>query len=246
MLSAFVLRVIALLSMLVDHIGYILDFMPFRAVGRIAFPLYVYLIINGYRHTKNRTRYAFRLTVMAFVSQIPFSLFETQQIWQPKWNVMVTLLLILLTVWSTDMLSRKKTTRYFALLPAVFFFGITYFSVILTDYGCRGILLAMVFWYFEKKPILLWLGSFVSIMFYYLLSIAKFSALALLGQTVIFPWPDLWGWVQLFNLLSLSLIQCYNGKKGYTPQNPTVAKVLQHSFYWFYPVHLLILYFIFY
>lgn len=239
-MTAFTLRLIALISMLFDHIGYCFGISPLRLIGRLAFPLYVYLIVNGYRHTRNRVRYALRLGVMAIVSQIPFSLFESGKILQLKCNVMVTLLLILLTVWGTDVLAKT----HFAPCPAVVFFLITYFGMIKCDYGCRGILLALVFWYFEDKPVLLWLGTFVSIMFYYLLSIAKFCALFLLGRGGVFPMPDTWGFVQLFALLSLPLIQLYNGKRGYAPKSPVAAKALQYGFYWFYPVHLLILYFI--
>ena len=73
------LRIIACVSMLLDHIGFAFNINILRIIGRLAFPLYVYLLYNGYKHTSNRFLYAVRLGVFAAVSQIPFSLFTTKQ-----------------------------------------------------------------------------------------------------------------------------------------------------------------------
>ena len=75
-LTAFHLKIIALVCMIIDHVGFsILDNIdPLRWIGRIAFPLYAFLIAEGCRYTKNRTRYLVRLCVFALISEIPFDI----------------------------------------------------------------------------------------------------------------------------------------------------------------------------
>jgi len=74
---------IAMLTMLIDHIGavWFADQSLFRIVGRIAFPIYAYYVVQGMYRTSNRRRYVIRLGILALLSQLPFSLlFETQTI----------------------------------------------------------------------------------------------------------------------------------------------------------------------
>ena len=83
-MSVFVLKIIATLSMIIDHIGFAIStnqlVLPghmcfkLRAVGRIAFPVYAFLLTNGFRKTSDRVRYLSRLLLFAAISQIPFSL----------------------------------------------------------------------------------------------------------------------------------------------------------------------------
>lgn len=69
------MQLIAMLTMLIDHTGYI--FFPeqpaWRYIGRIAFPLYCYLLVQGHLHTSSRPRYLFRLLLIAVASQIPYN-----------------------------------------------------------------------------------------------------------------------------------------------------------------------------
>ncbi|MDO4564357.1 MAG: TraX family protein [Clostridia bacterium] len=77
-MSAFVLKIIALLAMLLDHIGYVFWepgdslLMLFRYIGRIAFPIFAFQIAQGYVNTKNIYKYGLRLLILAVVSQLPF------------------------------------------------------------------------------------------------------------------------------------------------------------------------------
>lgn len=83
-MSVFILKIIATLSMVIDHIGYAIStnqlVLPghvcfkLRAVGRIAFPVYAFLLTNGFRKSSDRVRYLSRLLLFAVISQIPFSL----------------------------------------------------------------------------------------------------------------------------------------------------------------------------
>lgn len=83
-MSVFILKIIATLSMVIDHIGFAIStnqlVLPghmcfkLRAVGRIAFPVYAFLLTNGFRKTSDRVRYLSRMLLFAVISQIPYSL----------------------------------------------------------------------------------------------------------------------------------------------------------------------------
>jgi len=71
--SAFTLKIIALVTMIIDHAGVVLfpQYFIFRVIGRVAFPLFVYLIAEGFRHTRNTNKFLIRLFAFAIISQ-PF------------------------------------------------------------------------------------------------------------------------------------------------------------------------------
>ena len=279
-MSALVLRVIACVCMLLDHIGYCFAgrypfLTPLRWIGRIAFPLYVFLIVNGFRHTSNHFRYALRLAIFAVISQIPFALmFHRQELSQAidvvlkqplalittppgrtigTLNVFVTLLLALLTVWATDAMRKNRFLKYLCFLPAMAVFAVYYFGLIKSDYGAKGILLAMTFYLFDRERFpttggriaaffLTALGMLVSIYHNYLISFGFFCLHYLQGRPHTIDPPTKWELTQLFSLLALVPIFLYNGKKGRLPASRGGAKAIQLGFYLFYPVHILMLY----
>lgn len=244
-MSALTLRIIACLAMLVDHIGYINGNIYYRIIGRIAFPIFVYLITNGFRHTSSRIRYALRLALFALISQIPFSLFCYGSIAFHHGNVLFTLLLGLLCIWSIDILRKKTYLRWIALLPTLFVCGIYYFGIISSDYGMRGILLTVVFYLFHGKSIpkriLMTVGALLSVFSYYALSLGVAVAKWALGNALILPSMTQWEFLQIYSLGALIFIFMYNGRKGTYPKNRKTAKLLQYGFYAFYPVHQMIL-----
>lgn len=248
-MSALTLRIIACVSMLLDHIGYLLAgrcafLAPLRWIGRIAFPLYVFLIVNGFRHTHSRPRYALRLAAFAVLSQIPFTLFCDNRVFYPHLNVFVTLLCALLAVWATDVLRKGRHTKYFCLLPALLLFGAMYHSPVRIDYGAKGILLATVFYFFDGRPVLTALGLLGSVYYNRLISLA-FALLNLLrGQGFAFAPFTSWELTQSCSLLALVPIFLYNGEAGKLPQNPCAEKCVRLGFYAFYPLHLLLLHFL--
>ena len=240
-MSAMLLRIIACVSMLLDHIGYQYDIEFLRCVGRIAFPIFVFLICNGYRHTASKVRYGLRLAVFALISQVPYSLFLYNTIWREKGNVFVTLLLALLCIWTIDALL-KKNLWPIAFLPTLVICGIYHFGVIESDYGIRGILFVLVFFFFARdgrqEHWLLIAGMLCAI--YYPVAIRCLQWF--LGGIA----PTITGWeeTQIYSLFALPLILSYNGQKGSTPDGPILSKLTQWGFYLFYPAHMLVLWMI--
>ena len=244
-MSAFILRIIACVAMLLDHIGFITGNLFLRAIGRIAFPLFVYLLCNGYRHTSCRWRYALRLAIFAVISQIPFSLLCSNTLTHQTGNVFFTLLAGLLCIWATDLMRGNKFVKWLCWMPAVILLVVYKAGWIHSDYGARGVVLAMIFYLFDGKK--WWQYLCVAVLcliavFYNQLASAAVSLL--LNGTLAFPKLSKWDLWQLFSLASLPLIFLYNGKKGPQPNNKAVSKLVQLGFYLFYPLHMLVLWLI--
>ena len=241
-MSALLLRLIACLAMLIDHIGFQYNIHLFRCIGRIAFPIFVFLLCNGYRHTSSRLRYALRLGIFALISQVPFSLFCYNSLWHSNGNVFVTLFLSLVCIWTAARLLRSRNLKLLAFLPTLAICGLYYFGVLDSDYGIRGILFALTFYFFaregNKKTGFMTIGMLLSIYYPFLLGCIEW----LLGGPV--PVLSSWELTQIYSLFALPLILLYNGEKGSAPGSPVLAKLSQLGFYLFYPAHMLVLWLI--
>jgi len=106
-MSAFVLKIIAMITMTCDHVSYLIfgGFSFLNYIGRIAFPIFAYQISEGYIHTSNLRKYFLRLLVFALISQIPFSLFLSMYSDNFYLNIFFTLLLGLLAITVYDKLN---------------------------------------------------------------------------------------------------------------------------------------------
>ena len=137
------LQLVAIITMFIDHIGIV--FFPsqiwLRVVGRMAFPLFCYNIVQGLDYTKNPLRYALRLLVFALISQYPYMLALSHEVFEL--NVIFTLLLGMLSIWGIKI--RKHYSHI--LMPIICLI----ISALLTmDYGFRGVLL-IIFMYLCRK-----------------------------------------------------------------------------------------------
>ena len=241
-MSALALRVIACIAMLLDHIGYAWDLMPLRIVGRIAFPIFLYLICNGYKHTSDCRRYALRLGIFALLSQIPFSLFIYHELWSTKGNVFFTLLAALLCIWTADALCRRGLPKWLSPLPAAAVFFLYHYGVLSSDYGAKAIIMAMVFYLFDGEGVLRKLLTVLGVLFaLFYGTILSWGLQIIRGGGFQFPVIGEWAAIQIFSLLALPLIILYNGRKGDIPLRWSGRTALQFGFYAFYPLHQLLL-----
>lgn len=246
-MSALALRIVACVAMLIDHIGYFTHITAFRIIGRVAFPLFAYLIYNGYCHTSSKTRYALRLLVFALLSQVPFSLFCYDRLWAVNGNVFISLLVALLCLWSVDVMRSNRVLRWVCLLPTIVICALYYKGVIVSDYGAIGVLMVLVFYFCDHDGIqwmMLTCFGFLAAVFYdYVLALCKQAAFFLIGADAVLPILSTWKMQQVFSVLALPLIFVYNGEKGKLPDGVS-PRLVQYCFYLFYPVHQLILWLI--
>ncbi|MCR8660005.1 conjugal transfer protein TraX [Paenibacillus endoradicis] len=131
---------IAMLTMLIDHIGAI--FFPnellLRIIGRLSFPLYVYLMVVGYHRTRNYSKYVLRIGLLALISQLPYTVaFDVL-----RFNVIATLLVCLLTLKILDI---KKINLFFRIIIAVA--SIALLEIVPFDYGAYALVLMLIYRY---------------------------------------------------------------------------------------------------
>ncbi len=233
-LTSNMLRVIAVLLMLSDHIWatYMSLGNWMTYIGRMAFPIFAFQIAEGFVHTSNFKKYALRLLGFAIITEIPFNLFYSSRVFNPyHQNVLFTLLLGLLAVYVLDNLKKNFTKKnigrsllWIALICVAATLGFV-------DYGFLGMLTVVMFYVLRDFPFA-WLAQLVGMV---LINIVFFEGLVypveIFGKTFELPY-------QGFAVFSLIPIWLYGGRKGKS------SKVMQYGFYAFYPVHMLVLYLI--
>ena len=209
------LKLTACISMLLDHIG--AAFFPgagLRIIGRIAFPIYCFLLTEGIAHSRHPLRYGIRLVLGALLAELPYDLLFYGGITWEHQSVMLTLLLgfAMAMCW-------KKTGQF--LIP--FFLCFVAAEWMNTDYGGWGITLIALFLLTESLPDR-WKYQLLGM----LLIFAAMNSyqVSIIGVRV----P-----IQLFGVLSLIPIQWYSGAKS------TKSRWIQLGFYLFYPAHLALL-----
>ena len=167
-LSGSSLKVIAIVSMTIDHLGlYMLGgedaasgsvtYHLMRMVGRLAFPIFAFLLVEGYVHTRDIRKYMLNLFVAAVISDIPWMLlggFDSH-------NVMFTLLMGLMAMSLIDRFWQKKflTLSVIAMIGALA-------EWLQTDYSWRGIFLICVLFMFRDKPMLAFMFGLPLMMVY--------------------------------------------------------------------------------
>lgn len=214
-LSQETLKVIACMTMLLDHVGamFVRGY-TLRIIGRIAFPIFCFLMAEGAYYTKNPRKYALRLLIGALLSEIPFDLaFQRGLTWRSQ-SVMVTLLLGFLAVEAIQ--NTQNNLLKLLAVSAGFALG----QLLQTDYGGYGVLLIVLFSQARRKW---WLQTVLVAMFAWMMDSVPVQVL---GMRI----P-----IEMFALLAMLPIGCYSGRKR------SDSKVLQWAFYLFYPVHLTVL-----
>ena len=245
-LSSAVLKNIAVVTMLIDHIGAVIMarvliqnglyaamvsqeaydawmgqnsgvygiYLAMRIIGRLAFPIYCFLLAEGLQRTHNVKRYLGRMLLFALISEIPFDLAFSGRLWNMQYqNVFFTLFIGLMVIAGLRLvdqrLSGPETWRKLAgvgLYAVIIVAGSVLALVLKTDYSFKGILAITVLYLFRsRRKAQIWAGVIAFL---------------------------LMDGMEMIAALSFLLIWFYNGARG--RQN-------KYFFYFFYPAHLLLL-----
>lgn len=246
-LSSAALKTLAVVTMLIDHIGAVillrlliqngiyeatvseealtvflqqnatlyLTYSVLRTIGRLAFPVYCFLIVEGFQRTSNNRKYLLRLGLFALLSEVPFDLALSGRAWNPAYqNVFFTLFLglFVITILRDIELRFPPREKWYAYVPlAVLAVGVGCLLAtwLRTDYSYRGVLAIVVLYLFRnRKQVQMWTGAVTFL---------------------------LMGTSEMAAALAFLPISRYNGTRG--RQN-------KYFFYFFYPVHLLVLWLI--
>ena len=220
-LSGSTLKCIALVTMIIDHIGVVLVknsgitllqtpwggvllYTVMRKVGRLAFPIYCFLLVEGFLHTHDRRKYGRNLLLFALISEIPWNLEHTGTIHYASQNVFFTLFLGYMGLCCLEYFREKPMEQITSLL-----FLMLIAMNLKADYGVVGYGFILLMYVFRERRIL---------------------------QAVLGTCFESGGWAAGLAFIPINL---YNGKRGFIR-----GKVLKYAFYAAYPLHILILYWI--
>lgn len=182
------LKIIALIAMIVDHIG--LVFFPniavFRIIGRVSFPIFAFFISEGYYYTKSRKKYILTLLIFAIISQ-PFYIL---MIGNYTLNILFTFLFSILLMILIDYTKSKKSN--------IVSYYIIYFSIIiglsilgLIEYGSLGVMLPVIFYTFRNSNLK------------YIIAIALICFYSIIFSSI-----------QIYSIVSILLLMLYSGNRG--------------------------------
>lgn len=236
LLTGSALKWVALVTMLLDHlgatlvwnqvlaeptVGWVLCYTLLRTIGRVSFPIFCFLLVEGFFHTHSRGRYALRLTLFCFLSEIPFDLavnpVENGLMEWSSQNVFFTLLLGFLALWACAEITRRWPGWLGRLGQiGVVLLAATAAELLGTDYGAFGVALIAALYWGRTWP-----------------GLGQSWNLVLLGSVAVLGYCWLKdNWIEFYAIFGLLLTLCYNGRRGRQPK---------YLFYLFYPAHLLLL-----
>ena len=196
--------------MLIDHVGYYLlnDFEPFRMIGRLAMPLFIFMLVEGFKKTSSRPRYFARIFVTALIAEIPVYLLHISVMTDYYHNILFTMLLSFLALYATE-----KGKFWFVAVPLVALAA----SAFNCEYGAFGVMLAVGFYLVNKyspKQIFVRFTALLAVLLVTMIPLASYE-----------NWP-----IQLWSICAVIPLALYNGKKG--------QRLPRYFLYAFYPAHL--------
>ena len=188
-LSAGTLKIIAIVTMLIDHFaagvysylyssGYLLKigmmnnamtiYNVCRGIGRFAFPVFCFLLVEGFFYTKSRKKYLRNLVIFALVSELPFDLLLMGELSYFAQNVFFTLAISLGTMWGIEMVREKcqgKNALSVFGQVAMIAAGCTLALLLYTDYSFYGVILVLIFYYYRHNRVLACIIGYIWFLF---------------------------------------------------------------------------------
>lgn len=227
-LSSFALKIIAVITMFIDHFAFLFlgnhhnAYMIARGIGRISFPIFVFILVEGFYYTSNRVKHGIILGVFALISELPYNMMYGSFFDLGKQNVLFTLFIGYMMIWALDSISMYKVyypdkilkrigagrlNTLLELFVMLLGFSIAYF--LNTSYSYAGVMLVLCFYVFRKYH----LGRVI--------------------VNIVFNMGMFGYGLQWLGALSIIPIAFYNEKPG--------KYKWKYFFYIFYPVHILFL-----
>lgn len=234
-LTSFHLHIMAMTFMLCDHIWVSVvsgnDWLT--CIGRIAFPIFAFMTVEGYFHTKDLKKYAKRLLFFAAVSEIPFNLVSGGALFNPMHqNVLFTFLIGIGMIWLNEKYKEKKIAVRFLVGAGTVVLGFLLGLLTFCDYHYAGVLTVLIFYFFRGRKLWNFIGQAVCLWYLNFEMLGGFNyVIEAFGTEILLPRQGL-------AILALIPIWLYKGKQGF--YNKTVKAV----YYWFYPAHLFALWLI--
>ena len=230
-LSSNTLKIIAAISMLIDHLGVI--FFPqikiFRILGRIALPIFSFMIAEGTRYTRNKLRYFLMVFSLGVICQIVYFLYNGDT----YMSILIAFSISIATIYAMQLFKESLFDKnakvlkkiscgalFFTVVLAVYFLN----TVLEIDYGFFGCMLpvfAAVF--YSPKTCEIALVKKLDALPVHLLTLSIGMIFLALE-----PFP-----LQFWSFLAIPFLVLYSGKRG--------KANMKYFFYVFYPAHLLIL-----
>jgi hypothetical protein len=212
------LKIIAIITMVVDHVGKILypDLLYLQIIGRLAFPLFAYLVVLGVESTKKPLKYMTTLLVFAVISQVPYYLAFSIAPFD-RLNILFSLLLCAVTIYYYN---KRSTLAFVPLLLSIVLMTEGSYYVVLTAVGMRLL---------KDRPALGVLALIgLNLQFLFIPGIeSQIQILALMAVPLVFLHTK--NWLK---------------KEILIPQNSLAYSARKYFFYMFYPLHLMLLFMI--
>lgn len=229
-MSNLTLKLLALFFMTIDHIGatFLLN-TPYytlsRAIGRLSFPIFLFLIIEGYKKTSNVKKYILSLYIFAIISMIPFKL----AFGSSYYNVFFTLGTVVLMLHIFDVISNKHNSGTYEMLIFITFALIA--LILGFDWGIQAIVTSFVLrsFIYDNKilAVSIPITLFITVAFTFMVGVPLDIFFNVFIQVSPFCLPI---------LFTIPLLLNYNGKRGLL-----LKGYKKYLFYFYYPLHLLII-----
>lgn len=227
-LSSFGLKLIAAVTMLIDHFGFLFLenhhtlYIIARGIGRISFPIFAFILVEGFYYTHNRIQHGILLGIFAFVSEIPYDLMYGSFFDLGKQNVLFTLFIGYMMIWGLDSVSMYKVNysekllrkigagRLNIMLELVIMLSGFFVAYFLNgSYSYAGVMIVLCFYVFRKH----YIGRAVVNMVF---------NMGMFGYGL--------QWLGVFSIFPIAFYNETPGKHRW-----------KYFFYLFYPIHILVL-----
>ena len=210
------IKLLALLTMLIDHIGVILfkDIMIFRLIGRLAMPLYAYCIARGFYFSKQHgtlKKYVSNILALTLISEIPYCLI----VQYPAIDIGFTWLTAITILFVLESKMERPKKYIMTWLIVLFAYGLDW--IISFDYGIYGMMTAVAMYYLmvkQESPVMMFIVSIILWIFYILFMNRSFE--------------------QIYAVFAVMFIVLLNPFDD-------IVRIPKRVYYWFYPLHMMIL-----